>query len=787
MVLLVLSFRKACAWRNTRLIEWLPSAASIRKRPRYSYRTERVEAVRILDHAKLVRFLFDCSIKRVAERKIAHHMHHRASYDTRHTYTRKKCIGDGIVVGIFAYELTVAHIVEQGRKLYDEQVAALLRMYSFCVFPYTRHMPPVVPGSLPRMCSTGKALRCRQHCHAPIHIRIVQITKSLCNYRTALTQSVLRRYHFWDILGAIAAHQPLLRMRLSPHTLLHVLRRFSPEAPALILTVGLALTAASVIYAESMLVDRDMMRFRTDAEEMTFRANAALMSHVSILRSLAGFLSATPAMPNQSQFHLFASRLELERNYPSVQGLGYTHVFSPGAYKNAQTFAAQQGVGNITYWPVSERPEYHAILYLEPLNERNNKAIGYDMHTEQTRREAMDQARDTGLPVMTGKVTLVQEIDEDKQAGFLVYLPVYRTNTDLETTEGRRAALRGFAYMPFRARDFFDTTLGADMHPHIDVAVYMGTSTSEETRVYASHGYAATRTIEDGFVMSRSLDTGIGQTWTLVYVAAPDYRSQGDRELLLFFSLIGCLTTFGLWYITRQEVRMHEALSRKKDEFLHMAGHELRTPITSLHMYADLLMSKCESLGQKEAEPLLTKMDHQIRTVAQLIDDMLDTARIENDSLRLAPSRFRITDVVDEAVDAANAQSKDRTIHVTKACTPEVVADRQRIGQVLNNLLSNALKYSANDADVQVRLRCTREQVLIEVEDFGLGIPSDKLSHVFDRYYRVSGDEDAPQGLGLGLYISSVIMHLHEGSLGVQSVEGKGSTFTMSLPRARQG
>src|SRR5260370_41051291 len=108
----------------------------------------------------------------------------------------------------------------------------------------------------------------------------------------------------------------------------------------------------------------------------------------------------------------------------------------------------REGNPSFKIWPEGNRAEYHSIIYLEPVDRRNQVAIGYDMFTDRTRRAAMEQARDTGLPTASGRVTLVQEIDAEKQAGFLIYAPVYRNGALTNTLEQRRAALFGFVYAP---------------------------------------------------------------------------------------------------------------------------------------------------------------------------------------------------------------------------------------------------------------------------------------------------------------------------------------------------
>jgi CHASE1-domain containing sensor protein len=134
----------------------------------------------------------------------------------------------------------------------------------------------------------------------------------------------------------------------------------------------------------------------------------------------------------------------------------------------------QQGMPAFRIWPDHPRTEFHTIIYLEPLDRRNEAAIGYDMFSEPVRRAAMERARDTGQPALSDKVELVQEIDEAKQAGFLIYVPVYRDIVMTKTTLERQTMLAGFVYSPFRADDLFTAIFQGGRSPGLELRVYDG-------------------------------------------------------------------------------------------------------------------------------------------------------------------------------------------------------------------------------------------------------------------------------------------------------------------------
>ncbi|HWI56848.1 MAG TPA: CHASE domain-containing protein, partial [Bacillota bacterium] len=167
------------------------------------------------------------------------------------------------------------------------------------------------------------------------------------------------------------------------------------------------------------------MRFRSEVRWTSDLIDERINIYIGLLRGGVAFLAANPN-PTRQEFRAYVERLKLPQHYPGIQGIGFAKRVRPEE-KNAliQTLQAQGDTG-FEIRPPGNREEYFPILFLYPLDERNQHAIGYDMFSEPVRHEAMARARDAGQSVASGKVTLVQEIYEQKQAGFLIYLPAYR-------------------------------------------------------------------------------------------------------------------------------------------------------------------------------------------------------------------------------------------------------------------------------------------------------------------------------------------------------------------------
>lgn len=237
------------------------------------------------------------------------------------------------------------------------------------------------------------------------------------------------------------------------------------------------------------------------------------------------------------------------------------------------------------------------------------------------------------------------------------------------------------------------------------------------------------------------------------------------------------------WIGTSTNINEFKILSAQKDTFLGIASHELKTPLTSLKLYAQVLERMLRKTGDEKNAEFAKKMDLQILKLTSLIGDLLDVTKINAGKIYLNEADFDFEQLVTETVEDQR-MSTSYTIELSTEKVGMVFADRDRIGQVITNFISNAIKYSPNAEKIIVKIETVDNQVQFSVKDFGIGMPEDKKDKVFEQYYRVSGDEQTVfPGLGLGLYISSQIIERSKGKIWVNSVLDKGSTFYFSLPK----
>jgi PAS domain S-box-containing protein len=234
------------------------------------------------------------------------------------------------------------------------------------------------------------------------------------------------------------------------------------------------------------------------------------------------------------------------------------------------------------------------------------------------------------------------------------------------------------------------------------------------------------------------------------------------------------------------DISARKELEQRKDDFISMASHELRTPLTIVKMQTQLVRKRLERQSHHEAATALSRVEGPVKQLERLIGELLDVSKIQAGRLEYQQEMVDLDALLHEVADTMQQLSPTHTIVVRGAAPCPLVGDKDRLGQVFINLISNAIKYSPGAETVEMDLSASPETATIRVRDHGLGIPQEQRDRIFERFYRVSGpNQKAIPGLGMGLYIVAEIVRHHGGTMTVESTVGKGSTFTVTLPRKR--
>ncbi|MEM9214482.1 MAG: CHASE domain-containing protein [Cyanobacteria bacterium P01_F01_bin.150] len=593
---------------------------------------------------------------------------------------------------------------------------------------------------------------------------------------------------------------------------------------ALSLIVGTSLSILATVAVARWERTNYRLHFQRQTDNLTTTLQRSINRYTDILLALGDFYSVSNNTVSRDRFNQFVERaldtypgiqalewapLVLERDRPAfeaaIQAQGYptfqiTERDSRGALVRAQ-----------------RRSHYVPVTYLQPWN-GNELAFGYDLTSDPTRHQAMEKARGTGTVAASGPIRLVQE--HKKQFGFLVFLPLYSSasfnESSLSSIEIRRQAVDGYLLGVFRVSDVVEEALQL-LNYEIDFT--LADQTTPSASHFLGHYDAATQTVlTDPFSAvprnrilcpkiedcRQRITTG-GQTWAIAFSPAATYPAPplwGTVSTLL----VGLLLTLGVGRSLSQaqsEIAKTRELSELKTRLFSMASHELRTPLSTILISAQQL--ELEPIQTEEgtlsAASTSTSVDtkqqiySRIRTAAKrmslLLNDLLTLARAESGKLQFTPEIVNLPQFCQQLIDEIQFGIESAVsieFRIEGDCQMGYV-DPQLLRAVITNLLTNAIKYSAPDLnssvpDPNVSLTLTghAHEILFVVRDNGIGIPEQDQSRLNEAFYRGSNVGALP-GTGLGLSVVSACLNLHQGKLLCQSVVGKGTEFTVKLPR----
>jgi len=322
-----------------------------------------------------------------------------------------------------------------------------------------------------------------------------------------------------------------------------------------VLCASLTLTLVATYGFHRSASEHDVVRMRAAIETTRNLIHNRIETYIAILLATRGlFASETNVGPEQ--FRAFVDQIDLPHHYPGVQGIGFSLRVRQGEIGSVEQRFRSLGAPDFQVWPNASADEHQPIVMIEPMDRRNHAALGYDMSSEPTRREAMQRACDTGAPAASGKVTLVQEIDQPKQGGFLIYVPVYAGGKAPATLQERRDALIGFVFSPFRMDDLLAGTFGTELHSHVAFEVYDAGVTPEALL----HRSAPTTASSTGSYLTYTAIDVAGRRWVVRFAPAEGFIAESGRAMVPFVLASGLLVSLALFGLTRARDRSEETL-----------------------------------------------------------------------------------------------------------------------------------------------------------------------------------------------------------------------------------
>jgi signal transduction histidine kinase len=514
-------------------------------------------------------------------------------------------------------------------------------------------------------------------------------------------------------------------------------------SPVLVFLAGLLCTAAVAAFVAASGRARAEARFASAVQGAEDRIRERLATHLALLHGAAALL-ASDSIVDADRFARYVAGLDVAARYPGLRALGYAaRVDSAGR-------------------------EAFPVAFLQPLDAANRAAVGFDMWSEPARREAMARARDAAAPALTRAVALSG--DGATPRGVLLYLPVYRGGAAPGGPAARRAALAGFVYAAFRARDLFAGIVGGEGEPRVDFRAFDGVDTTAAALLVDSRALAGRPAADgaEGAARAVRVTQVWGRPWTLAFTERPERGGPSRGGLALLIAGVGAAVSGAVGALTRREVRARaraEQSDAMRSRFFAAMSHELRTPINAILGYNDLILAGVYGPLPEAHADGIRRSQRAARHLRELVNDVLDLSKLEAGKVEVAPEPVRLDELLEDLLTTIRPLADERgcVVELERApCALSIRTDPRRLRQILLNLLSNATKFGAGHpvrigcaclarGDVPPggrRRRTAGDAVVISVADGGPGIPRADQQRIFEEFVQLPGA--SPGGTGSG-------------------------------------
>jgi signal transduction histidine kinase/CheY-like chemotaxis protein len=539
--------------------------------------------------------------------------------------------------------------------------------------------------------------------------------------------------------------------------------------------------------------------FLADAEQTRRQIQSGLNSYVEVVRTGAVLLAADNEI-NSSEFRRFVTGLQLPKRYPGIEGIGFAQCVRRTELGRFLRLMDLDG-SRVRVWPESDRAMRCPVIFLEPVRGRSREVVGFDLASHDAIAPLLDDARDLGQPVVSGKLENVP-FRGGGPGRIGLFVPVYRVSAVVDTVQQRRRSLVGFVFSSFNPARLMQDIVNGTM-PSVSFEVH-DDAVAPSTSLVTATALAGNRYGSSGLVQLANRQWRVAMT-------SSEVRRPVQTPIVSQPLLAGLGLSFLLFLVTRAQVRAWEtaarheadlrasaealkeseaeahAANRAKDEFLATLSHELRTPLNVILGWINLL--RAQRVHSERVPHALEIIERNARQQADLINDLLDVSRIVSGKLRLDLRPLALAQLVAAVIESLrpSADAKGVSLSMTTAASSNVIGDPDRLRQAVWNLVANAVKFTPSGGSVSVQVSGDDRRVRVAVRDTGIGISSEFLPHVFERFRQAdSSTTRAHAGVGLGLAIARHLVELHGGSIDADSDgPGRGATFSITLQAAR--
>ncbi|MEO9872036.1 CHASE domain-containing protein [Ekhidna sp.] len=564
-----------------------------------------------------------------------------------------------------------------------------------------------------------------------------------------------------------------------------------------ILAISLTLTVSAALISVYYAGKAAEERFSARANEIEEGIKTRMISYEQALRGGVGLFNSRKDV-TRAEFREYVESLSISENLPGIQGIGFSIPIKEEEKESHTALIRSEGFPEYDIKPDFERQEYSSIIYLEPFDWRNKRAFGYDMWSNEMRKEAMTRARDQGVASNSGIITLVQETNEDVQKGFLMYLPVYENGISPQTIEDRKSKFKGWVYSPFRAGDLINGITGtSDIEYGFEL--YDGEITNQESLLFNSDSINHLLEKKSPKLSKLVKINSQGREWTLYIHTTPNVLSKQESSLPLLVGVSGFavdIILFILIYSLNLEQRETKRLARlledqksdieiiNKDlsQFAYITSHDLQEPLRTVSNCAKLLKDDYGEKLDDEANYLIQTMTRATTRMSSLIHAILEYSRLGKE-VDMNES-INCNKLINALKRDMNMLMEENSVKVIYQNLPTIKGNKIMIKQLFLNLITNSIKYRKKDVTPIIEIDGFTHPEFHEftIKDNGIGIEPEYRERIFEIFQRLHNSAEYT-GTGIGLSSCKKIVEVHNGTIEVSSSLDMGSIFKFTISK----
>lgn len=570
------------------------------------------------------------------------------------------------------------------------------------------------------------------------------------------------------------------------------------------ITVTSAIVTLSIMAASGIvggIIQRNLTAVQTQAVDKQIKENRLLLesgfnSYAQVVKSGVGLTNAGSI--DRAAWSRFISTYQLQSSIPAISSMIMTQVVRPGEYDGYEQFLSEQyGQPIQISGAVNESTDANVLAFVNPERTTTINNIGFNIYSDPTRQRAAQAATDSNEIVISDVLRLIVDARQERTsngAAFLMYVPYYTIGQPVATVDQRRTAIKGHVAASFRADRVFEEIFSRIDRSHVSMGVYMGEG-ENRSKVYTANASKAS-----GPQMTRVQTLRFyGQTFAVEYkfdsnFLVSDTQLRSPVYTVTFGMFVAVLVgTITFFFLRGRHHRLlldkERDVTRAKDELLSLASHQLRTPATGVKQYIGMVLQGFAGHVSDTQIELLEKAYKSNERQLHVINDILHLAKLDLGRIVLAKSEFNLSELIKDVVDEQDQDLKAAKLRITVKLPKKAIiyADKHMIRMAVENIISNAIKYTDSKGKVTILLKHNEEGYTIAITDTGVGIAEADLPKLFKQFSRLMNDRShLVTGTGVGLYLAKHLVVLHDGDIVVESELGKGSTFTLFLPYSQK-